>query len=111
MLDKGTFGGTPAAHKLVLILNANPTLPYSKICRLFSTYGHTINELSKVNSSVGLMLALIFHAETMGKIDDFPDEVKTYMSNITTTKFRCWLKEQNSQTPYKIREPRPFTKK
>ena len=104
MLDKGTFGGTPAAHKLVEILNDNPNLPSGKVNVLFSGFNKTLNELILINDSrVRFYLSNMVFLETRNRISHYPDEIKTYMGNIITAKYRVWLKTQNSQTPYKFR--------
>jgi hypothetical protein len=103
MLEARTFGGTPAAIKLAEIINEK-NLPHYKVGRFLSSFNLTLSEIGKIDTRVSINIAKMVYIQFCSKTEDFPDEIKTFVRNLISTKFKIWLKEQNSKVPYNIRK-------
>lgn len=102
MLDSGTFGNSPAAITLVDIINEK-NIPHAKIGKTLSGFNLMLNELSKLDTKISVGLAHIIYIDYKSKMNEFPSEVRTFIENLITAKFRIWMKENRGQKPKKHR--------
>lgn len=90
MIDKGTFGNTPAAIKLAEIINER-NIPYRRIGNLLGTFNTILNEMSNVHSKVSITVVKIIRDKFLLDADKFPLEVRSYVKNLIIGKYRHWM--------------------
>ncbi len=103
MLDLKTFGESPAAIILATRINQN-NKHLSKIAKMLNVYNLTLKELGKIDTSIGVGLANDVFKKYVKLADRYPIEIKTYLQNVISTKYRNWLKEHNAQLSTEIRK-------
>lgn len=103
MLDIGTYGNTPAAIKLVEIINEKNINSYP-IGKLLCAFNTTLNELTKINSRIGIGLVKMVYMQSSEKAKKLNPEISSYVQNVLSTKYKLWIKERNGNIPYKVRK-------
>jgi len=98
-----TFGKTPAALVLEKLL-VDDDKNRRKLSTLYGSFGRTLNELSKIDSRIGIGLAKTVTANYILRSEDFPTDIETFFANVISAKYKLWLKEQNAIKPYTQRD-------
>lgn len=99
----GTFGNTAAAVRLATFL-AQDEKQMAKVGNLLSKFSSTLNELTKMDSRMRLGIAKIVMHHYKHLAENYPSTFNTYLSNVISMRYRIWLENQDSQTPYKFRK-------
>jgi hypothetical protein len=97
-LNPGTFGGSPACHILVDMLNANVVKTFDKhrILRFINNSTWYFKCLSAISDSGVKMHAMtLMRDEFYSKIDlwTYPEKVKSLTKNVVNHHYRRYLKE------------------
>lgn len=97
-LNPGTFGGTPACHILVDILNKNVVQPYAKhrILGFIQTATFNFKWLSVIPKyGVKERAMTMMRDEFYARIDQwtYPEKVKSLTKNVVNHHYRRYLKE------------------
>lgn len=102
-LDKGTYGNTPAALRLVRVINLLQIEDYKRIGKLLSSFNSTLTEMNKVNTriSVGIVHILYHHYIESTKTLNF--HCMSFVRNLISARYRQWQKENNARIPKKFR--------
>ena len=111
MLDPRTFGGSRAAEVLVEILKTHDFKTIRKIGRFWSYYTETLSELTKLNSKVAIRISGVVYHKAITDTDVFSSDIKTFLRNIVSTKYKIFLNEMDGLTPYKKRVDNPNKKR
>ena len=97
-LDPGTFGGSPACHILVDMMNHNviPVMEKHRVLSFISNVIYHFKELSKVEArGVRIRVMVLMKEDYFAKIDQMPYPAKfnSYLRNVVAYYFRRYLKE------------------
>lgn len=102
-LDERTFGDSPAAITLAKLINESGVKSH-KISRLLNHFNLTLKELGKIDTKVSIGTARVVYENYKKSCETIPAPFSTYTANVLNTKYKCWLKENKGQVPYKIRK-------
>jgi len=103
-----TFGNSKAAIILNKILLERGKKQQNKCGHLFTRFSTILNELKKLNSRIALSVALLVYTKFKRDVDNYPDdEVRTFLKNVFSKKYKEFLKELKGQNPYKSRTDHP----
>jgi hypothetical protein len=102
-LDKGHFGNSPAAVTLSNIINDNQLGYHSKISRMLTNYNRILNELKKTHTEVSVGLVQMVYKNYSESADKLPDDVRTFVHNLLTAKYRIWMVENGGHITKKRR--------
>lgn len=101
-LDKGTFGNSPAAIKLVEIMNEKNVKP-TKIAKILTSFDKILADISHVNVTSAIKIVGLLYTEYTIKCKTLESPFDTYTHNVLNTKYKMWLKKKNAQLPRKNR--------
>lgn len=98
VLNPGTFGGSPACHILVDMLNANVVPPYQKnrVLSFINTATYNFKWLSVIpERGVKYRAMTILRDEFYARIDKwtYPEKFKSLTKNVINHHYRRYLKE------------------
>jgi hypothetical protein len=101
-LDKGTFGNSPAAIKLVEILNENNIRP-TRVANILNSFDKILADISHVNVTSAIKIVTMLYKEYSKKCEFLESPLDTFTHNVLNTKYKMWLKKKNAQMPHKNR--------
>lgn len=101
-LDKGTFGNSPAAIKLVEIINEKNVKP-AKIAKILTSFDKILADISHVNVTSAIKIVSLLYKEYSNKCKTLESPLDTFTHNVLNTKYKMWLKKKNTQIPHKNR--------
>lgn len=96
MIDKNTFGESPASIVLCDMLNQTG-YNSRKIGRLFNNFDKVIIETSSVDLKIRMILVELYYNESLTKCDNFPTPLNTYSKNVLSGKYKTFVNKQIKQ--------------
>lgn len=101
-LDDTTFGKTPAALKLVEIINEKNFKP-QLIGKHLTKFSQTLHELEKIDYNIGLGLSELSFNKIYEHLNVLPIPLNTFSINVLVTNYRIWkVKQKNKIIANKI---------
>lgn len=102
MIDKGTFGGTPAAASMDALLNERKDAKLTKVVsKHFLRYKEGLKHLADVKDSTGhTMLLNLFFKHSLTKVDEshLPPEIASRLKNFMTAMYRKNVRRQRGDS-------------
>lgn len=101
-MKNNSFGNSSAALILGEIL-INDKKNRAKVSMMLSSFSRTLHELNKIDSRIALGIA----KNTLGmyneRCEDFPNEIKTFLRNVISARYKKWFMDLNGSKTYNNR--------
>ena len=104
MIDKNTFGDSPAAIDLAEIINENG-YKCDKISRILNEFSEILIETNNIPTDTSINMIAIIYSHYKNKCDEISDEkLRSFTKNVLSTNYKGWQFRKNVSKPSKNRK-------
>ncbi len=103
IIDKNTFGHSPAAIKLAEIVNEMGERS-DKVSRILVHFNTIIKNLNGVDVTSAIYIMELAYKDHINKCDSLPTPLNTYTKSVLSTSYKLWQVRKNTKQPKKNRK-------